>query len=197
LNTWYSNKIEFVICGDININYLENCKKRQQLDALLQTYNLIGTVSFPTHKSKASTTAVDNIFTTRTKNYILNPHINGLSDHKAQIIMIENIVLTKQINNITIKRDINDRSVLEFQLLLSHENWEEIFMEDDANTSFNKLLNIYLRIFHSCFIKKCTDCNTISKHTDCNTILNIQIAIQFLNIQTAIQFQTYRLQYSF
>jgi len=35
LNTWYTNKIEFVICGDMNINYLENCKKRQQLDALL------------------------------------------------------------------------------------------------------------------------------------------------------------------
>ena len=50
LNTWYSNKTEFVICGDININYLENCKKRQQLDVLLQTYNLIGTVSFPTRK---------------------------------------------------------------------------------------------------------------------------------------------------
>jgi len=50
LNTRYSKKIEFVMCGDININQLENCKKRQQLDALLQTYNLIGTVSFPTHK---------------------------------------------------------------------------------------------------------------------------------------------------
>jgi len=24
LNTWYSNNIEFVICGDININYLGN-----------------------------------------------------------------------------------------------------------------------------------------------------------------------------
>jgi len=57
LNTWYSTKIEFVTCGDININYLENCsKKSQQLDALLQTCNLIGTVSFPMHKSKASTT---------------------------------------------------------------------------------------------------------------------------------------------
>jgi len=44
LNTWYSNKIEFVICGDININYLENCKKRQQLDSLLQTHDLTGTV---------------------------------------------------------------------------------------------------------------------------------------------------------
>jgi len=77
-----------VICGDININYLENCKKRQNLDALLQTYKLIGTVSFPMCKSKASTTAIDNIFITRTRNYIINPHINGLSDHEAQIIMI-------------------------------------------------------------------------------------------------------------
>jgi len=95
LNIWYSNKIEIVICGDINIKYLENCKKRQQLDAQLQTYNLIGTVSFPMCKSKASTTAINNIFITRTKHYIINPDINGLSDHEAQIIMIENIVLTK------------------------------------------------------------------------------------------------------
>ena len=98
LNTWWSNKIEFVVCGDININYLENCKKRQQLDALLQTYNPIATVSFATRKLKASTTAIDNIFITRTKKYIINPNVNGLSDHKVQIMVIENIVLTKQIN---------------------------------------------------------------------------------------------------
>jgi hypothetical protein len=55
LNAWCSNKTEVVICGDININYLENCRKRQQLDALLQTYNLIGTVSIPTHITNAST----------------------------------------------------------------------------------------------------------------------------------------------
>jgi len=48
--------------------------------------------------------------------------------------MIEDIVLTKQINNITTKRDISDQSILELQLLQSHENWGEIFMEDDANT---------------------------------------------------------------
>ena len=36
---------EIIICGDININYLDgNCKKRQQLDTLLATYNLISTV---------------------------------------------------------------------------------------------------------------------------------------------------------
>ena len=85
------------MCGDININYLENCNKRQQLDALLQTsYYLIGTVTFYTRKSKAFTTAIDNIFITRTKNYNINPHINGLSDHEAQIITVENMVPTKQ-----------------------------------------------------------------------------------------------------
>ena len=65
--------------------------------------------------------------------------------------MIENIVLTKQINNITTKRDIKDQSVLEFHLLVSHENLEEIFMEDDAKTSFNKFLNVlYIYIPTNC-----------------------------------------------
>jgi hypothetical protein len=146
LNTWYSNKTEFVICSDININYLENYKKSQQMDALLQTYNLTGTVSFPTRKTNASITAFDNIFTARTKNYTIYPFINGLSDHEVQILVIENIVHKKQRNGITTKRDINDQSILEFQLLLSYENWEEIFMEDDAKVSFNNFLNVYLRL---------------------------------------------------
>jgi hypothetical protein len=127
LNTWYSNKTVFGICGDIHINYLENCKKRLLLDALLQTYNLVGTVSFPTRKTNASSTAIHNIFITKTKNYIIYPHINGISDHEAQVTVIENNILTKQRKNITTKRDINDQSVIKLQLLLSYENWEDIF----------------------------------------------------------------------
>jgi hypothetical protein len=64
---------------------------------------------------------------------------------------------------ITTKRDINDQTILEFQLLLSYENWEDIFMEGDANISFNKFLNTYLRIFHSCFPKKNIKLNSNSK----------------------------------
>jgi hypothetical protein len=36
-------------------------------------------------------------------------------------------------------------------------------MEDDVNISINKFLNTYLRIFHSCFINKHKNFNTISK----------------------------------
>ena len=78
-------------------------------------------------KTNTSNSAIDNIFITRSKNYIISPHINGLSDHEAQIMVMENTALTKQRNNITIMIDINDQSTLEFQLLLSYENWEDIF----------------------------------------------------------------------
>lgn len=45
LNQLSKPNIEIIICCDININYLDdNCKKRQQLDILLATYNLISTV---------------------------------------------------------------------------------------------------------------------------------------------------------
>jgi hypothetical protein len=62
LSIFHNNKSEFIICGNVNINYLENCDRRQQLDALLSTYNLIGTVNFPTRIVNDSRTAIDNIY---------------------------------------------------------------------------------------------------------------------------------------
>ena len=61
-------------------------------------------------------------------------------------------------------------------------------MEDDANSSFNKFLNIYLRIFHSCLIKKHTDCNSISKpwitkgiKTSCNRKRKLYLKVRDSN----------------
>jgi hypothetical protein len=72
----HNNKVEFIICGDVNINYLENCDRRQQLDAFLSTYNLMGTVNFRTGIVKDSRKAVDNIYIHKTRNYTINPVIN-------------------------------------------------------------------------------------------------------------------------
>jgi exonuclease III len=47
LNSLHRHNIEFIICGDININYLETSSKKTQLDNLLGTYNLRDTVFFP------------------------------------------------------------------------------------------------------------------------------------------------------
>jgi hypothetical protein len=44
----YILTLEYIICGDVNINYLTDSGKNSQLEALLQTYNLTSTVDFPT-----------------------------------------------------------------------------------------------------------------------------------------------------
>ena len=51
-NSLYKHNSEYFTCGDININYLEPNNKKNQLDNLLGTYNLIDTVFFPHKNSK-------------------------------------------------------------------------------------------------------------------------------------------------
>jgi exonuclease III len=155
LNTLHSNKEEFIICGDVNVNYLDNCSKRQQLGTLLSTYNLISTVNFPTRMANSSVTAIDNIFVNMSRNYTISPFINGLSDHDTQLINLKDVMLPKQACETQLIRKINNHTIAKFQLKSSYENWDEIFVEDDVNTLFNTFHNIYLRIsLYSCFTKK-------------------------------------------
>jgi len=87
LNVLHSPKPEFVICGDINVNYL-NDNGKQNLDPLLLSYNLSGTVHFPTRVQNNYSSAIDNIYIDKPKleNYSVKPLINGLSDHEDQLI---------------------------------------------------------------------------------------------------------------
>jgi len=90
LRNLYTATLEYILCGDINIDYISDSDRKSQLDALLITYNLTSTVNFPTHIQKNSATAIDNIFidTSKMGNYTISPIINGLSDHDAQIITL-------------------------------------------------------------------------------------------------------------
>jgi len=67
--------LEYIVCGDINLNYLTDSEKNSQLVSLLQTYNLTSTVDFPTR-----ITAIDNNFIdiARRDSYSICPVINGL-----------------------------------------------------------------------------------------------------------------------
>jgi hypothetical protein len=121
LSIVHNNKSEFIICGDVNINYLENCDRRQQLDALLSTYNLIGTVNFPTRIVKESRTAIDNIYIRKTRNYTIISVINGPEDHDAQVILISNILLLGQVCSPQFTRKYSSYNISKFQELLSYE----------------------------------------------------------------------------
>ena len=64
LNTIYSNSVEIIICGDININinYLIDSTAKQLLDSLSASYGLHSTVQFPTRIPNNSYSTTDNIF---------------------------------------------------------------------------------------------------------------------------------------
>jgi hypothetical protein len=51
-------------------------------------------------------------------------------------------------------RIYNSHNILKFQEMLSYEQWEDVFINDDVNYIFNAFLSIYLRIFYAYFIKK-------------------------------------------
>ena len=61
----YSNHsigLKFIICGDINIDYLTEDDKKRQFDPILFTYNLASIVHFSTISQGSSSTAIDNTF---------------------------------------------------------------------------------------------------------------------------------------
>ena len=78
--------------------------------------------------------AIDNIFIgkVRYENYSIHPLVNGLSDHDAQIITINNISVDKHISKTQSIRKFNEFSISEFAINLSYENWDNVFIGEDV-----------------------------------------------------------------
>jgi len=94
----HSPSLNLIICGDININYLQTSSSKNQLDSLLALYNLYG-VDFPTRITESSSTAIDNFFMDKGKNakYTVSPIYNGLSNHDAQLLVLHYVLIDNQI----------------------------------------------------------------------------------------------------
>jgi hypothetical protein len=71
-----------------------------------------------------SITAIDNTFIVKVKyeNYSMHPLVNGLSDHDAQIVTINNITVDKHIKKTHRVRKFNKFSIFQFAVNLSYEN---------------------------------------------------------------------------
>jgi hypothetical protein len=125
--------LKFIICGDINIDYLTNSNKKRQLDAMLLSYNLSAIVHFPTRIQNQSKTAINNIFTDIHKitNYTVSLISIGLSDHTAQLLIIKDVNLQLFKHHIYTIRNIHKYSIEDFKIGLSYESWDSIFGNND------------------------------------------------------------------
>jgi len=95
INKIYKPGIQLIICGAININYLIECKEKQELNNILNSYILVSGINFPTRIKNNSRSAIDNIFldTTQFRMYTAYSMVIGLSDHDAQMLELHAVNL--------------------------------------------------------------------------------------------------------
>ena len=148
LNQIYNNTVDIILCGDFNINYLNDSQTKQALNSLLTSYSLCSVIDFPIRIHNNSNTVIDNVFINKYKNvnYSAYPLINGLSDRDAQVLELSNIIVPVDRNELCSYRKISTHTLNEFQNNLSYETWENVFSNNvrDTNTTFNNFLNTFL-----------------------------------------------------
>ena len=151
-NSLQNPKMEFILCGDLNISCTGSNNKKTQLDNFLNISNLKGMVHFPTRITSTSFTSIDNIFIDKISNYTIKPYINGLSDHGARVLNLNDLCQPTRPTKYTYTRNLNKNNIADFQLRLSYEQWQDVFGVNDVNCMFNNFLNTYLRCYHSSFL---------------------------------------------
>jgi hypothetical protein len=100
-------------------------------------------VDFPTRVTSTSANAIDNFFIDRHRNetYSITSLPNGLSDHDAQILTLNNILLVSSTRSVVIRRLINEYTIMEFKMNLSYESWNDVFSIDDDVSSIIFLIH--------------------------------------------------------
>jgi len=131
INKIYKLCVQLIICGDININYLIESKEKQEINNIINSYNLVIVINFPTRIKNNSRSAIDNIFldTTQFGMYTTCSVVNGLLDHDVQMLELHVVNLNSNRNDyktITIRK-IYFNTINEFKEKLSSELWQNVF----------------------------------------------------------------------
>jgi hypothetical protein len=62
LELLYEPNISFLLCGDLNINFLMETTVKQKLESIMRTFNLTQVLTFPTTVCNNKGTLLDCIF---------------------------------------------------------------------------------------------------------------------------------------
>jgi hypothetical protein len=139
-----------------NINFLIDNYKKEQIQRMLNTYNLIQVIDFPTRICPSTVLLIDNLSLDRRRKdkFQLYPVLNCLPDHYGQILKLVNLQVKVQNKNKACKykvRQINEETIKNFQLELENENGEEVSLQNDVNDTFNIFHNTLLMKYENCF----------------------------------------------
>ena len=115
-----------VLCGDLNVNFMQHSSKLVDLQNLLLMNSLINIVKSPKRITNQSVSLIDVIIVNSMGNkmFTMNQDL-GYSDHLAQLLDIKSKNSRKSPVT-THERHFTDMNIEEFQYLLHTENWDEV-----------------------------------------------------------------------
>jgi hypothetical protein len=143
----YNNKMEFFVYGDWNVDFSKDSSFKL-LSCLLQSYNLYHIVDFLTRYNNTSYSTTNNIRidNSRLDLFKVFPIINGLSDHDAHYLNLNNLFLNKVYNLISHKRLITKATISNFVTMLKDESLGDVCSYHNINKSFISFLKFIFNI---------------------------------------------------
>jgi len=146
-----SKRKKLLLCGDWNLNFLVDNIRIQELENLLESYDLINTVRSPTRITSSTKSLIDVIVTNREYPEQKVKVIDlGLSDHLAQVIRINSEIGSNK-TKIIVKRQFSNHRIDEFKNLLAQVSWDEVVMQSNVNASLEQFLQIFSHCFNTAF----------------------------------------------
>jgi hypothetical protein len=121
LNHFLQPNVTYLTVSDLNTHLFLKSNDALKLVTLINTFNLMQVVDFPTRIINNNGTLIDTIFvdTMIYDKIQVKAFINGLSDHDAQIICLQNANIGLQ-QSVSKKKSrlINEQTIKHFQTLL-------------------------------------------------------------------------------
>jgi hypothetical protein len=137
-----------ILCGDLNVNFIQYTDKLLDLQNLLIMNNLINVLKSPTRISNNSASLIDVLIVNSIKNECFTTNLDlGYSDYLAQLLYIKLKNLLKGPIT-TYKRFFTGKNVEQFQYLLQIEKWDEVSASNEPNTSFNIFTDTFRYYFN-------------------------------------------------
>ena len=82
-------KRRLILCGDWNINFIQESKRLRDMQKLLSLHNLVHTVRSPTRVTKNTVSLIDVVITNKDCTSDITTVMDlGYSDHKAQLLRL-------------------------------------------------------------------------------------------------------------
>jgi Reverse transcriptase (RNA-dependent DNA polymerase) len=143
-----------VICGDFNIDLVDDSSNVKLFKEMLLSCNLEALISTPTRICATRSSLLDNVLTSSyfAENVNSSDVINcPFSDHDAQIVTFNDMSSSVKNEQYCKKRVFTKAKILEFSNFLEYETFDSVYDVEDVDSMFKNFHDTFLKYFLNVF----------------------------------------------